>query len=224
MASFPLGSRSKPTPLQADLLVAFFALEQRFFLTGGAALAGFYLGHRSTEDLDLFGGPGLDLGEAVRQLEAAARQCGATLAALRTSPDFRRLLASRGDERCVVDLVVDRAPMVDTDKALFGAVRVDTLREIAANKICALLGRSEPKDLVDLQALLGGGANLARALVDAEHKDAGVDPATLAWVLDQLTLSPDAVLPAGADPVALDVFRRDLGQRLRAEAFQRSRK
>jgi hypothetical protein len=46
--------RSTLTQLQQDLLDAFFRREQRFFLTGGAALAGFFLGHRSTHDLDLF--------------------------------------------------------------------------------------------------------------------------------------------------------------------------
>lgn len=42
-------SDDKLTPLQRDLLAAFFAHERRFFLTGGAALAGFYLHHRSTD-------------------------------------------------------------------------------------------------------------------------------------------------------------------------------
>lgn len=39
-----MGSSLQPnrlTPLQRDLLEAFFAREQRLFLTGGAALAGF---------------------------------------------------------------------------------------------------------------------------------------------------------------------------------------
>lgn len=44
----------KLSALQRDFLQAFFARESRFFLTGGAALAGFHLGHRETHDLDLF--------------------------------------------------------------------------------------------------------------------------------------------------------------------------
>jgi hypothetical protein len=55
--------RSSLTPLQRDLLDAFFARERRFFLTGGAALAGFYFGHRTTDDLDFFTLPGTDLEE-----------------------------------------------------------------------------------------------------------------------------------------------------------------
>jgi hypothetical protein len=46
-----MGSSRLPdrlTSLQRDLLAAFFEREKRFFLTGGAALAGFYFGHRDT--------------------------------------------------------------------------------------------------------------------------------------------------------------------------------
>ena len=46
--------RGRLSPLQHDRLTAFFAREDRFFLSGGAALAGFYLRHRETHDLDLF--------------------------------------------------------------------------------------------------------------------------------------------------------------------------
>jgi predicted nucleotidyltransferase component of viral defense system len=44
------------TPLQRDFLSAFFArsIAEPFFLTGGTALAAFYLHHRYSEDLDLF--------------------------------------------------------------------------------------------------------------------------------------------------------------------------
>jgi hypothetical protein len=42
------------SPFQRALLEAFFRRSPAFYLTGGAALAGFYLGHRRTEDLDLF--------------------------------------------------------------------------------------------------------------------------------------------------------------------------
>ncbi len=44
------------TPLQQDFLVRFFAVPvgQRFWLTGGTALAAFYFHHRVSDDLDLF--------------------------------------------------------------------------------------------------------------------------------------------------------------------------
>ena len=47
-------SGSDLSPLQRDLLGAFFERERGFFVTGGAALAGYYLHHRVTDDIDLF--------------------------------------------------------------------------------------------------------------------------------------------------------------------------
>jgi hypothetical protein len=44
----------KLTALQRAILTAFFRRERGFFLTGGAALAGFHLGQRPTGDLGLF--------------------------------------------------------------------------------------------------------------------------------------------------------------------------
>lgn len=212
------------TPLQQDLLAAFFARERRFFLTGGGALAGFYFGHRDTEDLDFFTFPGADLEEAAAALEGAAAACGATLSPLRTFPDFRRFMARRGDEECVVDLVIDRAPPIDAEKAEFGDIRVDTLREITANKITTLVSRAELKDLVDVKTLVEAGADLHQAFEDAAKKDAGVDPATVAWLLEQVRIAPGAILPGDTDPAALDTFRQTLIRALRAEAFRSARR
>lgn len=213
---------SRLTALQRDLLDAFFARERRMFLTGGGALAGFYFAHRETEDLDLFAPPGLDLAEAARVLVEAARACGAQVTPMQEHGDFHREKVTRGEEETIVDLVIDRAPMVETEKASFGAIHVDTLREIAANKICTLLSRCEIKDLVDLQALLDGGEDLGRALADAEKKEAGADPATLAWLLSELRIGPEARLPGGVDLARLIAFRDALVPRLRALAFERA--
>jgi hypothetical protein len=217
MGSFPRSGLL--SGLQQDLLREFAAREQRMFLTGGAALAGFYFGHRTTEDLDFFAAPGLDLGEAARALEEAASAAGASLQAVRTFPTFRRFLARRGGETCVVDLVIDQAPMVVSEKDVREGVRVDPLREIAANKVCALVSRSEIKDLVDLKFLLGSGLSLDQALADAKQKDGAVDPATLAWILEQVAIMPDAALPGGTDAVELEQFRAGLVQVLRKLAF-----
>jgi hypothetical protein len=212
----------KLSPLQRRLIAEFFAREARFTLTGGAALAGYYFGHRETHDLDLFAEPGPDLEEAARVLQEAAAACGAALSPVRKSPTFSRFIAQRGDERCLVDLAIDSTDRVDLEPRRFGAVRVDTLREIAANKLDALLGRSEIRDLVDLKAILEAGLDLGQAMRDAERKDAGADPATLAWVLDQITIGPSARLPGDVAPAELDAFRKEIVRRLRAIALERA--
>lgn len=212
------------TPLQRDLLASFFSRDTRTFLTGGAALAGYYLGHRSTDDLDLFAFPGSDLDDIERAFRASAAACGGEVQGVQSYPDFRRLFVERGPETCKVDLDVDRASPIDVDKTVVGPVRLDSMREIAANKICALVARSEIRDLVDLRALLEAGVDLERACDDALRKDGGADPATLAWLLDTLVLSPDARLPSDVAPGDLLAFRDGLVERLRAIAFVHARK
>lgn len=209
--SFP----SPLTALQRDLLDAFFAREQRFILTGGAALGGFHLHHRESDDLDLFTWTEVDLDLAERTLEDAARSCGAGLTSQVRYAEFRRYLASRGDERCMVDLVIEHTERVEPEPVSFGAIRVDSLRELAASKVCTLIGRAEIRDLVDLAAILDTGVSLEQALADAARKDASADAATLAWLLDDLTIPPDAELPGGGDASALDAFRARLVTRLR---------
>jgi nucleotidyltransferase AbiEii toxin of type IV toxin-antitoxin system len=212
-------SPSRLSPLQSDLLQGFFEREQRFVLTGGGALAGFHLGHRESKDLDFFARPPVELELAERAIEDAARACGATCRSQVRYPEFRRFLVQRGADTTLVDLVIDRAPEVDPVKPKFGIVRVDSLREIAANKICTILSRCEIRDLVDLRAILSTGIDLGQALHDAERKDAGVNPATLAWLLGELHIASDAPLPGGADAELLRRFQADLIRRLRAMAF-----
>ena len=206
------------SPLQADLLREFFARERRFVLTGGGALVGYHLHHRSSDDIDLFTKPPVTLEDGRLALDAAAAALGATSQSLRSSPEFQRTLVQRGEESAVVDLVVDRAP--DVDAAVDGpdGIRMHSLREIAANKVCALIGRGEIRDFVDLRMILLHGLELADVLADAERKDGGVAAATLAWILDGLRIGSEAEVP-GVTAVELETFRRELVVKLRALAM-----
>ncbi len=204
---------SRLTPLQTDLLEAFFGQEDRFYLTGGAALAGFHLGHRETHDLDLFAlDPIMD--DGVRALRQAARDVGASWREVRTAPEFRRVLLSREDDSVIVDLVIEHAEQVRPEKPAHGSVRVDPAEEILANKLCALLGRAEIRDLVDVRALEGLGLSLTDALTAAERKDGGLTPAQLAWVLSQIAIGDDADLPGGVGPAELREYLKGLVDRL----------
>ena len=79
----------------------------------------------------------------------------------------------------------------------FGSVRVDPPHEILANKLCALLSRAEPRDLVDVLALERAGHRAEAAIGLARQKDTGLTPAQLAWVLSQITIPDDATVPGG---------------------------
>ena len=136
------------------------------------------------------------------------------MAGVRTAPEFRRILLSRGDESVVVDLVIEHAEQLRPEKPLHGLVRVDPAEEIFANKMCTLLGRSEIRDLVDVRALEGLGLSLTDALAAGQRKDGGLTPAQVAWVLSQITIGDDASLPGGVSPAELREYLAGLVDRL----------
>ncbi len=207
--------------LQMDFLTAFFQREYRFFLTGGAALVGFHLGHRETYDLDLFT---LDdvVSEGFAAAQEVARQMNASIEALQTSPDFRRLLLRRGSDAIVIDLVRERVAQTIPEKLFVGAIRVDPPEEILANKLCALLSRSEIRDLVDVRALEALGYSLENALVAAQKKDRGLTPAQLAWVLQQIELGEDLIPPGDVSRQELHTYLDNLIVRLTKFSFPQS--
>lgn len=204
--------------LQLDFLHAFFQREHRFFLTGGAALVGFHLGHRETHDLDLFT---LDdvMNEGFAVVQEVARQMNASLEALQTSPDFRRLLLRRNTEAIVVDLVRERVAQVMPEKIVVGEIRIDPPEEILANKLCALLSRSEVRDLVDVRALEAIGYRVEDALPAAHQKDRGLTPAQLGWVLQQIEFGDDLVPPSNVSRQELREYLDALIARLATISF-----
>lgn len=206
------------TPLQRDVLRAFFGRERGFFLTGGAALVGYYLHHRDTTDLDLFATDDDAFQRGRHALAGAAAELGARLEVRQDSPDFKRFTLSRGDELVVVDLVRDRVPQICVEKPDIAGILVDPLREIAANKLTTIVSRMEERDLVDLFVLERAGTRTESLLDDALRKDGGCTAATLAWLLSQVEIPDRAALPGGVDPGELRAWVVDLVGRLRRAA------
>ena len=100
---------------------------------------------------------------------------------------------------------------------------VDTPEEIFANKLTALVGRMEERDLVDVYFLERSGLRAEAYLGAALAKDAGATPATLAWLLSEIVIPDDAKLPAGVTVAELRGFVESLIRRLRAAALPSTR-
>lgn len=142
--------------LQRDIVRALAQRECGFFLTGGGVLVGFVLGHRTTDDLDLFTTDDAAMAQADGLAHALGSAVGATLESLQTTPDHRRYLFSRGGESTRVDFVRDRGVQL-MDKSVRDGVAMDAVEEILANKITTLASRSEIRDVVDLYCLEQAG-------------------------------------------------------------------
>lgn len=198
------------TPFQRRLLSVLGGVRPRWRLTGGAALAGFHAGHRTTRDLDLFWPPVERFDEVATEVERVLDGAGLRVERVQTARTFVRLAVSEGGETCVVDLVSDPTAIVDppAEVRVDGVpVLVDSPQEILTNKLCALLSRSELRDLVDARWLTEHGADLDRAAREAQAKDGGFSTAVLAWVLRGSDLAAMG-RAAGADPQAVEELRR----------------
>src|SRR5688572_12150287 len=202
------------TPLQRETLRAFFERERGFFLTGGAALAGFHLGHRTTDDLDLFTTDGAAFERGRRVLMDVAEAVGGRLELRQDTPRFVRSVVARGDEAVIVDLVRDEAQL-HAEKLDRGGIAVDSMDEILVNKLTALVGRAEERDLVDVYCLERAGLRVEDALPAALAKDGGCTPATLAWLLSQVQIPDGIPLPGDIDAAELRGFVERLVERLR---------
>jgi predicted nucleotidyltransferase component of viral defense system len=195
-----MAAASLLSPLQRAFLNDFFgtAIGQRFFLTGGTALAEYYLQHRYSDDLDLFTVDDEAFGFARREVQRLAGALSVTAESIVSTPTFQRFELIHADAPPVrLDLVRD-IDFQFGQRQFFGAVIVDSLENIGANKISAIFGRTEGKDFVDLYFILQTGHDLARLIDDAKQKDSGISEFWLAGMfrqVDALTRLPTMLKP-----------------------------
>ncbi len=185
-------------------------------LGGGAALAGAYLGHRMTGDIDLFVHDADEMRTLVDWLPALAKSGGISVTLLRDVGHLVRARLSGPDGRSIeVDIVHEPSADLSAPPAPNEGVVVESLDDLRASKLTCILSRSEPRDLVDLLFLDRAGFPPENDLGLALRKDAGIDPGVLAWLLGQFPTSP---LPEMLEPLSteeLEEFRADLAMRLR---------
>jgi len=182
-----------------------------FFLTGGTALAVFYLHHRVSRDLDLFTRGAFEPGALAFQARSLwpgdfsltqESESFVSFLAKGVRVDLVRDPLSRDVDRVRVPL----APKVD--------LAVDGIEDIAANKLCTVASRREPKDFVDLYAILTKCPSLSLdALYDGARKKEALfdDPATVAYQIEEnfraVTSAPE-LLPDLRTPIDQQAWAR----------------
>ena len=124
-----------------------------FYLSGGTALAGYYLFHRLSDDLDFF----IVADPDSIFLHGFAKELKETLGAANVRFEKRydrnQFFFAVDSQELKVEFTT--YPFQQLEKPLFrDGINIDSLRDIAANKLMALLDRFDPKDFADLFFIL----------------------------------------------------------------------
>ena len=152
--------------LQDKVLKIIFAEETLFYLTGGTALHRFYCNERYSDDLDLF-----MQGQPYFYDETKAiiynLQKNFTVETVVSAKDFLRIKI----DNLKVDFVNDRVYRYGISNIKNG-IPIDNVYNILANKLTAVLGRDEEKDVFDIVCIcLMYDFNWAGILQSAHKKE-----------------------------------------------------
>lgn len=148
------------------------------YLTGGTALSRFYFSHRYSDDLDLFTNEEAFFPDIVEKAVSGILKIdGIKLKNTENSigTGYLRLDVTEGDTCLTVDFVNDIAFRLGIPEEREG-VRVDTLPNIFTNKISALIGRDELKDIVDVREICRNCRfDWSKVIEVSAEKEASVD-------------------------------------------------
>ena len=118
-----------------------------FYLTGGTCLNRFYLEKRYSEDLDFFTSDNQLYREDIQSVIQTLKNSHILFSVIADTRDFTRILV---DTDLKLDFVNDRVYRYGHTLKTKEGYLIDNLVNILSNKISAVLGRDEPKDVFDL--------------------------------------------------------------------------
>jgi hypothetical protein len=174
-------------PTQREVLTGILnndLIRNNFFLTGGTALSVFYLHHRTSVDLDFFTVKKVPLDDIY--LWITKFWPGES-----TKINQGEFILQTLIKDIKVDIVYDPLSFDESrEKYYFGEenfIMIDSLRNMASNKLSAVVGRREVKDFVDFFFInkIVKGMELDSIYKDAQKKEGMFDdPPTVAYQLE----------------------------------------
>ena len=172
-------------PIQDKVLPLF--KDSPFYLTGGTALSRGYYNHRYSDDLDFFVNDRSDFQRIVERIIVKVKSIYTDIVVNYKDDNFCRFMVA--DHELKVELINDVPSHIGNLVNHPTLGMIDSKENILANKLTALIGREEPKDIADLYFLLKDGLNLKQALLDADSKAAGIAPLIVSKVLTEFDYS-----------------------------------
>lgn len=155
--------------LQDKVLATIFDVENEFYLTGGTCLSRFYKEKRYSDDLDFFTNQSPRYSFAVKKIKQAL-QAKFQLKVEVESKDFTRFLIN---ESLQVDFVNDIAFRYKDVVVTLENYLIDNIENILSNKLTAVIGRDNPKDVFDIYLIWKFYTFSWENILESAHKKAG---------------------------------------------------
>lgn len=176
-------------------------IAKHYYLTGGTALAEYYLHHRLSEDIDLFTDT-----EEVNQsaVQSYLKKISPVMQIATIQPKIFLGLASylltfTDQTKLKIDFNYYPFPRIENGKNFHG-LAIDSLRDIATNKLHTIYMKPRSRDFIDLYLILDREKYvLEKLIMDAKIKfDWHIDPITLSSQflrVKDLTELPTMLIP-----------------------------
>lgn len=171
--------------LQDKVLETIYSNETTLYLTRGTCLNRFYYNCRFSDDLDLFTNENAIFRDDFRIVLENLKSSALPYTIMVDTRDFVRLNI---DEILQVDLVNDRVYRSGKSILSSSGIVLDNVENIYANKISAIIGRDDPKDMFDLYTIFERGNLNWDAVVTAASKKCVIDPEILEYRLSSFPL------------------------------------
>lgn len=197
------------TPEQELLLEKFKSdpfLTSHFYFTGGTALSMYYLGHRFSVDLDFFAEEKFNPQTILAIATAWAKDLNAKLEYIPAEDTHIFNFAFANKNTVKVDFAYYPYKRIQ-EGVLKNGVLVDSLFDIAVNKLMVIQQRSEVKDFVDLYLSLSLKKFTVWDLINAIEVKFKVDVDTFIIGSDFLKVEQFDFLPQMAKPLGLDELK-----------------
>lgn len=160
---------SKLYKLQDRVLSLVFEVENEFYLTGGTCLSRFYIEKRYSDDLDFFTNNSSRFSFAVKNIKQALKK-HFDLTVEVDSKDFIRF---RVDDILQIDFINDIASRYKDVVITKEGYAIDNVENILSNKITAIVGRDNPKDIFDIYLISKNYSFDWKVILESAHDKAG---------------------------------------------------
>lgn len=124
-----------------------------FYLTGGTALAEYYLRHRLSEDLDFFSEHEVEPEAVMSVLKKIQKPAGITSFSFEQSFNRDLFLLELKGESIKTEFTYFPFPRIESKKKI-GDLDVDSLLDIAVNKLFTIHQKPRSRDFIDLYSIL----------------------------------------------------------------------